>query len=171
MECSVSSLARKLGVWTLVRQVVEQSSGNSAGALLETVAALPVRRSSAVRSLGSYVSRAGQPVCIRLQFAVEPETLRETFLHELAHLCDHLTNQPGKRYRKAHGSGWISWARRLGLDGRVRGRSEVLSELCQQRLKTVAVCRTCGAELRRLRRPSRRYQYLHRHCGGVFEPL
>ncbi|PLX89295.1 MAG: hypothetical protein C0619_11545 [Desulfuromonas sp.] len=168
MEYSVSSMARKLGVWSLVRQVVEQSSGER---LLETISALPVRRSSAVRSLGSYVSRAGQPICIRLQFAQEPQTLRDTFLHELAHLCDHLSNQPGKRYRKAHGSGWTRWAEQLGLDGKVRGRSDVLSRLAKERLKTVAVCRTCGAELQRLRRLSRRYQYTHRHCGGVFEPL
>lgn len=134
--------------------------------LLDRLLPLPVRPSHALRSLGSYVARAGQPLCIRLQFAQSPDQLQETLLHELAHACDHLTNQPGQRYRRAHGPGWQAWAKTLGIDPRRSGHCPELERLHRQRLKVVAICQRCGAEIRRTRRLPARRRYLHPECGG-----
>lgn len=139
--------------------------------LLEGIKSLPVRKSRALRRLGSYVSRSARPVEIRLQFALEEEKLVETFLHELAHCFDHLTNQAGTEYRIAHGEGWRNWALALGIRANRCGESEALSELQQKELKIVAVCSKCGFMLRRLRRLPRRRRYLHKECGGRLKPL
>lgn len=138
--------------------------------LLGRIADVPVLRSHAVRRLGSYVTRGGEPVAIRLQFAQEEERLVETFLHELAHLFDHLTHQPGKLYRRAHGDGWRRWALALQIAPVLCGDSEALRQLHVSRLKVVAVCKRCGYELRRLRRLPRRRRYSHVGCGGTFRP-
>lgn len=143
----------------------------AAGQLLRQIAELPVRPSRATRSLGGYVSKAGLPVSIRLQFAQEADSLRDTFLHELAHLCDHLCNQPGKAYRRAHGPHWQQWAQRLGIEPKRCGRSAALERLYQQRLKPVAICQSCGTEFQRTRRLSRRRNYFHSHCGGRLQHL
>jgi len=168
---TVATLAKELGVWNIIRTNIIKVSADGADPLLELLARLPIRRSRAVRSLGSYVSRDGMPVCIRLQFAQESETLKQTLLHEIAHACDHLSAQPGQRYRQAHGPNWQLWARALGTSTERCGSSEVLRNLHQQRLKTVAVCQRCGAELQRVRRLNRRRSYLHVNCGGQLRPL
>lgn len=172
VEYTVHSLACQLDLWQQVTETVSRIlSGIKAENLLAKIATLPVHRSCATRSLGTYVSRSGEPFCIRLQFALEQGLLKETFLHELAHACDHLSNQPGRSYRRAHGPGWKGWAAALGIEGRTRVESEVLSRLYQEKLKPVAVCRRCGAELQRVRRLSRRHTYIHQTCGGRLEPL
>jgi predicted SprT family Zn-dependent metalloprotease len=139
--------------------------------LLHRIADLPIQSSRAARSLGAYVSKSGLPVCIRLQFAQEPANLRETFMHELAHLCDHLCNQSGRRYRRAHGPHWRNWAKLLGIEPSRCGRSEALERLYQQRLKPVAICQNCGTEFRRTRRLNHRRNYFHSNCGGRLQPL
>ncbi|HEX9776868.1 MAG TPA: SprT-like domain-containing protein [Geopsychrobacteraceae bacterium] len=159
-------------VWTRIGAAARRMLGDhQAATLLAGIASLPVRRSHATRTLGSYVSRAGHAVCIRLQFALEPALLEETFLHELAHACDHLSNQPGRPYRRVHGGGWQAWAAALGIEGKVRGQSEVLTQLYREKLKPVAVCRRCGVKFQRLRRLSRRRNYLHQACGGQLDLL
>jgi hypothetical protein len=137
--------------------------------LLQKIAHLPVQRSHAVRRLGSYVARGGEPVAIRLQFAQEDALLVETFLHELAHCLDHQTNQSGKTYRRAHGAGWQRWAAALQIAPERCGESEALKQLHASRLKVVAVCKRCGFELKRLRRLPRRRRYSHNGCGGMFK--
>ena len=146
------------------------STGHGSG-LLADVGGLPIRKSRAVRRMGAYVTRDESPVEIRLQFALPENELVETFLHELAHCFDHLTNQPGKRYRRAHGPGWKLWARALGIDPVRCGESRTLNHLYKRRLRIVAVCRKCGFELRRVRRLPRNRKYLHPECGGKFRPL
>lgn len=166
------TLAQELGVWEhLVASIHQLCEAKRASKLLDKISHLPIRRSRATRTLGSYVSKAGEAVCIRLQFALEPELLEKTFLHELAHACDHLSNQEGKSYRQAHGPGWKEWAAALGAGTDIKGGSEVLSRLYQDRLKTVAVCRKCGAELKRVRRLASRRRYIHRGCGGELKRL
>ncbi|HKI51459.1 MAG TPA: SprT-like domain-containing protein [Geothermobacteraceae bacterium] len=142
-----------------------------AKALFSAVMKLPVRSSRALRSLGSYISKGGRPVCIRLQFRQERELLAETLLHEIAHLCDHLSNQHGRPYRQAHGPGWQSWAEAFGISARRTGKSQVLCEIHEQRLKLVAVCLGCGLEVRRLRRLNRGTRYIHPGCGGRLQPV
>lgn len=142
-----------------------------AATLLIEVMKLPVRRSRALRSLGSYISKGGQPVCIRLQFHQEPDLLAETLLHEIAHVCDHLSNQLGRPYRQAHGHGWQTWAQAFGIRARRTGKSQVLCDIHEQRLKLVAVCLGCGLEIRRLRRLNRGTRYIHPGCGGRLQPV
>ena len=169
---TVQSLAVDYGVWPHVCVAIRNVlSGAKAECLLERIAVVPIRPSRAVRSFGSYAYRAGEPVCIRLQFAQEAASLTETFLHELAHLCDHLSNQPGKHYRRAHGPQWQAWAKLLGTAPDRCGKSEALAALYQHRLKLVAVCQNCGAEFRRTRRLNRRRKYYHTNCGGQLRPV
>jgi predicted SprT family Zn-dependent metalloprotease len=168
---TVELLARELGLWAALKRNVGTQAGERAAALLEQLAGLPVRPSRATRSLGSYTSCDGIPVCIRLQFAQEPDNLSQTLLHEIAHVCDHLTRQPGRRYRQAHGAGWQLWARTLGATTQRLGSSENLQRLYQQRIKLVAVCQRCGAKLHRARRLNRQRSYLHVTCGGQLRPV
>ncbi len=136
--------------------------------LLKAVGSLPVRKSHAVRRLGAYVTRGADPSEIRLQFALPEQELVDTFLHELAHCLDHRTNQKGKPYRRAHGSGWQRWAEALGVAPQRSCESAALRRIHEQRLKVVAVCRRCGFELLRVRRLPRNRKYLHTECGGKF---
>ncbi|HEY5673608.1 MAG TPA: SprT-like domain-containing protein [Malonomonas sp.] len=169
---TVKQFALQDDLWQQISAAIEGFLPEPAAAkLLQRIADLPIRPSRATRTLGAYVSKAGLPVSIRLQFAQEPDSLRETFLHELAHLCDHLCHQPGQRYRRAHGPHWQQWAKLLGSEAKRCGRSVALEKLYQQRLKPVAVCQTCGSEFRRIRRLNRRRKYFHRDCGGRLEPI
>ena len=168
---TVEMLARELGLWENIRTKVEAQAAAKATLLLKQLAGVPVRPSRATRSLGAYVSRAGVPICIRIQFAQEPEIFRQTLLHEIAHVCDHLCRLPGERYRQGHGPGWQLWAQSLGIGTERRGSSETVQRLHQSRLKPVAVCQRCGAELRRVRRLNRRQRYFHVNCGGRLLPL
>lgn len=168
---TVESLAIELGIWTDICETIERLVGNQAPRLLEQLARLPIKRSGAIRRLGCYVSQNGFPVCIRLQFAQEPANLQATLLHEIAHVCDHLSNQAGQQYRRAHGPQWQVWAEQLGTPARSCGNSEALNQLHQQRLKLVAICQHCGAEFRRVRRLNRRRKYFHTECGGPLRKL
>ena len=164
---NVASFCNERGLDKRIASAI-QSCGYDNG-LLQQVAELPVRRSHAVRRLGSYVTRGGVPVAIRLQFAQEEEVLIETFLHELAHCLDHLTNQNGKPYRRAHGEGWRRWATALQIAPERCGESEAMQQLHASRLKVVAVCKRCGYKLKRLRRLPHRRRYTHVGCGGSFK--
>lgn len=139
--------------------------------LPDSVAELPVQKTRAVTRFGSYVVRNARPVAIRLQFALPEDELIETFLHELAHCLDHLTNQKGRSYRQAHGDGWKKWAAAFGIAPASCGKSATLHRLREQRLKVVAICQKCGFEVRRLRRFPRRRKYLHIECGGKLRLL
>ena len=169
---TVKRFAIEHDLWSKISSAIQQYlSAADADNLLQKIADLPIRPSHAVRSLGAYVSRSGQPIAIRLQFGQEHGNLRDTFLHELAHLCDHLCHQSGKRYRRAHGSEWQRWAAVLGTSTERCGKSEALQALYLQRSKLVAVCQSCGAELHRTRRLNRRQKYFHRTCGGQLRPV
>ncbi len=168
---TVYDLAIKLDLWPQITSAINTAVPAASAELLARIAKVPVKPSWATRTLGAYVSRQGLPVCIRLQFAQEAENLRETFLHELAHLCDHLCHQPGQRYRRAHGPQWQNWAQLLGTQAQRCGKSAALEALYRQRLKLVAVCSDCGTEFRRTRRLNRRRKYFHSNCGGRLRPI
>ena len=169
---TVLSIAEKFGLWSMIATVItERLDQREATTLIARLEQLPVKRSHAVQRLGSYVAKGSEPLAIRLQFAQESEQLSATFLHELAHACDHLTHQNGRPYRQAHGPGWQEWMSAFGLPAERIGRSEALATLRDQRLKVVAVCRRCGAEVKRLRRFDRRKRYLHSECGGKLQPV
>ena len=171
-DVNVLEFMHRHGLATRVESAVRTQVGEEAGrALIEAIAPVPVRKSHALRRLGSYSMRDGKPVAIRLQFAVEQEVLVETFLHELAHLCDHLVTQSGQRCSRVHGQSWQHWATAFGIDAKRCGESRVLEELRKKRLKVVAVCSRCGTEIRRLRRLDSGKRYLHPDCGGRIRPV
>jgi predicted SprT family Zn-dependent metalloprotease len=168
---TVKTIATRLNTLEQFKMALAARLSNpQAQQLLARILPLPVRPSHALRSLGAYITRNGQPVCIRLQFRQSRVQLRETLLHELAHACDHLTNQPGQRYRRVHGPDWQSWAMALGINPQRTGHSPELDQLHQQRLKLVAVCQRCGVEILRLRRLPARRKFIHPGCGGRILP-
>src|SRR6056297_1233685 len=169
---SVRMLAVELSLWQQIVAAVESHcAAVSRSQLLERLAIIPVVPSRASRRLGCYAFRGREPVCIRLQFAQEPESLRQTFLHEIAHACDHLSQQKESRQRIGHGTCWRQWALALGIGTATTGRSAAVDSLHQQRRKLVAVCLECGAEIYRVRRLNRNNRYLHPPCGGVLKPM
>lgn len=168
----VRQFAEKLSLWQRIEEAVVRMSGLRSTAFLDEIAQIPIRNSWAARRLGSYVSKGDKPVCIRLQFAQEPDVLEHTFLHEIAHACDHLSCRQQRRpYRGSHRSSWKYWARALGVETKASGRSSAVQALYQQRLKPVAVCQKCGTEFHRVRRLSRNRRYIHNQCGGRLQPI
>jgi len=169
---TVRSFAKKHDLWTRIEKGVTTSLPTcDAVKLLDRLAPIPVRESRATRRLGSYSARGAQPFCIRLQFSQEAHLLPETFLHELAHACHHLTTPVSSTLRLGHGDEWRRWANVFGVSIKSCAKSESLSALYLSRIKIVAVCRRCGATIRRQRRLDRRRTYIHPHCGGEIVPF
>ena len=169
---TVKQIAEKYQLWQQIEKAVNGIlTGGSASVLLEKIAQIPIHKSWATRRLGAYVSMGKDPICIRLQFAQEPDNLKQTFLHEVAHACDHLSREDNhQRYRRAHGLSWKTWAKELGISPRSCGESEAVKKLHQQRLKLVASCQKCGAEFHRVRHLNRNRTYTHNRCGGKIQP-
>jgi len=168
----VKQFAEKLSLWQRIEEAVARTSVLCATSLLEEIAQIPIHRSRATRRLGAYVSKGDKPVCIRLQFAQEPDVLEQTFLHEVAHACDHLScRQQNQPYPGSHNSSWKHWAQALGVETKTSGRSAAVQALHQQRLKPVAVCQRCGTEFHRVRRLNRNRRYIHNQCGGTLQPI
>jgi len=173
MKKTVHAIADELDVWeTFAAGVANRLDFVAAAALIERVGHLPVRASHAVGLLGSYAHCGGEPVCIRLQPRQEPELLRTTLLHELAHACEHLTAPQPHRHRCGHGPAWRAWALAFDIAPQRSGKSFALNNLRQERLKPVAVCERCGCVFQRLRRLPARRNWVHPECGnGRVVPL
>ena len=165
---TVEQIATEFNLWqTIENSVAELLPRRAVAGFLAEIALIPIQKSRATRRLGVYVSMGKKPVCIRLQFAQEPDNLRQTFLHEVAHACDHLSRKGRrKEYRQAHGESWKMWARALGVSISTSGKSDAVRQLHQQRLKLIGVCEKCGVEFHRVRRLSRTRNYTHEQCGG-----
>lgn len=164
---TVRPMALELGVWeAFVEGVVRRLGATDAAGLIERLGSLPVKPSRATGLLGSYAHRGGEPLSIRLQLRQEPELLRTTLLHELAHACEHLTSRSPDRHRCGHGESWRAWAIVFGIAPQRRGQSETLNTLRRERLKPVAVCERCGCVFRRLRRLPARRSWVHPECGN-----
>lgn len=164
---TVRKVADTLGVWdAFVQGVTLRLAGDEAQTVVDRLGALPVKTSRATGLLGSYAHCGSEPLCIRLQPRQEPDLLRTTLLHELAHACEHLTSPQPQRHRCGHGPSWQAWARAFGIAPQRRGRSATLSALRQERLKPVAVCERCGCVFHRLRRLSARRLWVHPECGN-----
>jgi len=170
---TVKQIAIEFNLWqTIESAVAELLPRRAVAGFLAQIALIPIRKSRATRRLGVYVSMGRKPVCIRLQFAQEPDNLRQTFLHEVAHACDHLSRKGWRQeYRPAHGESWKNWARALGISTSTSAESEAVRQLHQQRLKLIGVCGKCGAEFHRVRRLNRTRIYTHEQCGGRIRQL
>jgi len=167
MNRSVRNVAEEMGLWdAFTRGVTKRVGPDQAAVLIDRLSTLPVRTSHAVGLLGSYVHRGDSPVAIRLQPAQEADLLRGTFLHELAHACEHLTSPNPAHHRCRHGANWRSWAEAFGISPDRVARSVSLGALRAARLKPVAICEKCGCVFHRLRRLPRRRQWLHPQCGN-----
>lgn len=169
---TVKQIADEFSLWQQIEVAASTIlTQGSVPALLEKIATIPIHKSHATRRLGVYVSMGREPICIRLQFAQEADNLKQTFLHEVAHACDHLSRKAGLQpYRRAHGASWQTWAKELGISPQCCGESPAVRQLHQQRLKLVAICQKCGAEFHRVRCLNRNRTYTHHQCGGKIEP-
>lgn len=173
MKKTVRVIADEFDVWeTFAAGVASRLASVEAVALMERIGHLPVKASHAVGLLGSYVHRGGEPLCIRLQPRQEPELIRTTLLHELAHACEHLTSPQPHRHRCSHGLSWKLWTLAFDIAPQRSGKSFALNNLRQERLKPVAVCERCGCVFQRLRRLPARRSWVHPECGnGRVVPL
>lgn len=168
---TVLEYAQQLDLWHRVGSAVQSFCDAEQGLrLMEQVGRIPVRSSRATSRLGCYVFQGSKAICIRLQFAQESERLRETFLHEIAHACDHLHEKSRSR-RQAHGKSWRQWAKLLGISSVTRGESQAVAALHQRRKKLVAVCQNCGVRIYRIRQLNRHSRYIHPACGGQLEAV
>ena len=163
---TVKQFAEDHNLWQRITASINSVIPADAATLLEKISQIPIKHSRATRRLGAYVYQNKQPVCIRLQFSQEEDCLRQTFLHEVAHACDHLSRKKGSVHRQAHGESWKKWARALGISTAAAGESAALKQLHQQRLKLVGVCQLCGTEFHRVRRLDKKKKYTHNQCGG-----
>lgn len=154
----------------LRQRVLGRLGARRAAPLLQELESLQLKPSRALTRLGSYVSRGSTAHAIHLQFAQEPEQLRQTLLHEIAHFFDHQTRFRKGAYRNPHGQSWQQWLELLGGQ-HLRASSAQLEELYRQRLKPVARCERCGFVLERLRRLACGRRWVHRSCGGRLRPL
>jgi len=90
-----------------------------------------------------------------------PEKLRQTLLHEYAHLL--AVDRHGQNAAN-HGVYWKQAMIDLGLEPKVRHSYE-----CARNAKRLTVtyrCQRCGAKIERSRRLPRHRKYVHAKCGG-----
>ena len=170
---TVKQIANKFNLWGQIELAVKDLLEDvSTTDFLVRIGEIPIKSSWSTRRLGAYVYMGGKPVCIRLQLAQEAENLQQTFLHEVAHACDHLSKKGGQQpYRLAHGPSWKNWAKKLGTSPQRYGESSAIMQLHQQRMKLVARCKKCGYEIHRVRRLNRNRVYFHNGCGGKIEQV
>ncbi len=91
----------------------------------------------------------------------EPHQVRETLLHEYAHL---LAFDRHGRKGVGHGRHWRQAMVDLGLEPKVHHQYEVVRN--QARQTVVYRCKKCGETFARKRRLPQRKRYFHRQCGG-----
>lgn len=91
----------------------------------------------------------------------EPHHVRETLLHEYAHLL--AFDRHGKK-GAGHGQPWKKAMRDLGLEPKVHHQYEVNRNQSRQVVRYQ--CKKCGEIFDRKRRLATKKRYYHRQCGG-----
>ncbi len=91
----------------------------------------------------------------------DPSHIRETLLHEYAHLL--AFDRHGKK-GAGHGKHWRQAMVDLGLEPKVHHHYEVVRN--QSRQVVVYKCKKCGEKFSRRRQMTRSKRYFHRQCGG-----
>ena len=146
--------------------VSEDHRAAAESALLEAIQKFPMsytpalewRRYSVTAGMAHY-----QHGLISLSAVVlkDPATVRETLLHEYAHL---LAFDRHGRKGAGHGKHWKQAMVDLGLEPKVHHHYEVVRN--QSRQVVVYRCKRCGLSFERKRQLQRRKSYVHRQCGG-----
>jgi predicted SprT family Zn-dependent metalloprotease len=90
-----------------------------------------------------------------------PEKLRQTLLHEYAHL---LAVERHGRKAANHGVHWKQAMLDLGIEPKVRHRYECVRNTPRQ--KVTYRCQRCGTNIERSRKLPRGRKYVHASCGG-----
>lgn len=101
-------------------------------------------------------------ICLSKRLLDSPSKVRETVLHELAHI--YVFRKHGSR-AKPHGREWRHTMQRLGLTPNVY--HNYACERKHQQPKFFLECKACGASFGRIRPLKRNRIYLHVGCGGV----
>lgn len=91
----------------------------------------------------------------------EPGQVRETLLHEYAHL---LAFDRHGRSGAGHGKYWKKAMVDLGLEPKVHHQFEVVRN--QSRQTVIYRCKKCGESFPRKRKFQKGRRYFHRQCGG-----
>ncbi|HVT10818.1 MAG TPA: SprT-like domain-containing protein [Fimbriimonadaceae bacterium] len=95
-----------------------------------------------------------------------PEKLRQTLLHEYAHLL--AVDRHGRKAAN-HGVYWKQAMVDLGVEPKVRHNYECVRNTARQ---TVTYrCQKCGAHIQRSRKLPRNRRYVHARCGGGLRML
>jgi len=135
-------------------------------ALKEAALVCPLKREVAVR-WKNYPVTAGRAylreslICLSTSILTTPERVRETLLHEYAHLVVFERSGPKAR---PHGREWRGVMQTLGLAPCVTHSYDCVR---RTRPKPYAVrCESCGARLPRARPLNRSRLYKHVGCGG-----
>jgi len=135
-------------------------------ALEEAWAKFPMKQKPALVSR-SYRVTAGMAyfhsweIGISFRVLKTAEDVRETVLHEYAHLL--AVDRHGRK-GAGHGVYWQQAMSDLGLVPKVRHNLPV--DRNQSRQMVIYQCRRCGALIERKRLLPKRRRYLHRSCGG-----
>lgn len=155
---TVATFARERGVDHIIRKAVDAMFRPDARAdAALRIGAVDVFSHPGLRTTGAFFKFyvGGRPVGIFLnpRWFRDPEALRRTFLHEVAHAAVYLADQPGND----HGPAWRGFMEALGLEPRPCHREHDLVEAFW-----AAYCPACGLALdhvRRVRRPRRNYTH------------
>jgi predicted SprT family Zn-dependent metalloprotease len=101
-------------------------------------------------------------ICLSRPLLDSPSKVRETVLHELAHI--YVYRKHGTKARP-HGREWRQAMQRLGLSPNVY--HNYACERKSRQPKFFLECKACGASFGRIRPLKRNRIYLHVGCGGL----
>lgn len=142
-----------------LHQIAEEALAEAAEKFpLSYVAILEWRRYSVTAGMAHY-----QKGLITLSAIVlkDPEHIRETLLHEYAHL---LAFDRHGRKGAGHGKHWKTAMQDLGLEPKVHHHYEVKRNTARQ--VVVYRCKKCSETFLRKRKFQRGKRYFHVKCGG-----
>lgn len=128
---------------------------------------VPVYRNGRLRtSLGRAVTghpRYGRHIQIHKCVFADPQQMRSTLAHEVAHIIAGI--------RSGHNATWRRIARALGHSGKRladagTGERIGMPKRRTRPLRIIAVCDRCDVTIERRQRLPRSTEYLHAACGG-----
>jgi len=100
----------------------------------------------------------------------EPEHIKATFLHELAHILAELFYRTTRHDRCHHDWRWKKMARAIGDDAGRCHSYPYLTRKTQER-KQIYICQSCGNEYPMARKLKHDGRFHHCRCGGAIKRL